>query len=69
MTLTQATIRAYDAGTHTATVEIPGPRITYLTGIAHSNEVDPADLTDGTQCILLMWDETDPAHSLIIATV
>lgn len=69
MTLILATVRAYDAITDTVSIEIAGPRITYLAGIARAAHIDPSlYIMAGTRCIVAMPDDTNPTEALVIAT-
>ncbi len=67
MDIRSATIRGWDAGTYTATVEIAGSLPVYLAGVPVARNIAGAEVVSGRPCAVLFFDEADPAEAVIIA--
>lgn len=66
MILTLATVDAYDAGTHTATITLLSAPTGALSAVACSEQIPAADLTAGTLCIVTISDTTP---NVVLCTV
>jgi hypothetical protein len=60
------TIRAYDAGTHTATVEIDGATDAFLAAIPVSRGIAGAEVTAGRRAAVLFTDAYNPAEAMVL---
>lgn len=63
----RGTLRGFDAGTYTATVEIDGSIATYLVGVPVARNIDSAELVSGRSVALWAFDAADPHSILLIA--
>ena len=61
------TIRAYDAGTHTATLEITGYAVSKLEGVAVADNIDGAVVLDGAGCVVAFNEGYSVADACVIA--
>ncbi len=68
MIIRRAIIRDYDKATHTATIEVWGGLATWLENVPVSHQVNWWNLTAGTQCAALFFDDTDQQDAVIVAT-
>jgi hypothetical protein len=60
-------LRGFDAGSHTATVEIDGSIATYLGGIPVARNIDAAELTTGRDVAVLFIDPLNPQSAVLFA--
>jgi len=67
MTIKRATIRAWNSGAHTATLQLSGSINLYLVGVATARNILSADMIVGRKCAVLFFDETNQADAVIIA--
>lgn len=59
------TIRAYDAGTNTASVEVTGYQASLLEGVPVALDVDAALLVDGARCLVVLNDGFDTSDTVV----
>jgi len=60
------TVRAYDAGTHTATVEIDGAPDAFLAGIPVNRGIAGGDVTAGRRAAILFTFTYNPTEAMIL---
>ncbi len=60
-------LRAFDAGSYTASVELLGSRRLFLTGLAVSRGLPSAEMTAGRMVGVAFFDESNPADAVVIA--
>jgi hypothetical protein len=61
------TIRAYDALTHTATVQYTESLGQHVAGVPVNQGIAAADVVAGRQCVVVEFDPTHPADAVILA--
>ncbi|MHB1007546.1 MAG: hypothetical protein ACYC3S_18185 [Chloroflexota bacterium] len=66
MTALRGIVRAFDAGTHTATVQIDGSRSTAQT-VAVSKGIAAGEMVAGRSCAILEFWPNDPAANVLVA--
>ncbi len=66
MEVWRATLRAFDAGTCTATVEVVGSRGFNLAGVPVSRGIAPAELVTGRLVYLVVQDPTNPTDAMVV---
>jgi hypothetical protein len=66
-TLRRGTIRAYDAGTHEATVQVAGSLSVWLETIPVSSGIPAAEVDVGDECAVLFFTDDNPDDAVIIA--
>src|SRR3970040_1279959 len=62
----KAVIRAYDAATHKATVQIVGSHPTLLTNLRVATDIPAADVQAGRQCAVLFLDPTNQDDAVVL---
>ena len=66
MEILSGTVRAYDAGTHTATVEIDGAPDAWLPGLPVNRGLDAAELVAGRRALVVFTSGTNPADAMLV---
>jgi hypothetical protein len=67
MEIRRGVLRAFDSGSYTATVEVAGSIATWLPGIAVARNIDSAELIDGRNVALLLFDASNPNDMVVCA--
>jgi hypothetical protein len=62
----RATLRAFDAATYTATVEIVGSRGFDLSGVPVCRGIPAVEMVAGRTAFALVADPTNPSDALIV---
>ena len=62
----RATLRAFDAATYTATVEVVGSRGFDLSGVPVSRGIPATEMIAGRTAFALVADRTNPRDALIV---
>ena len=60
-------LRAFDAGSYTASVELLGSRRLFLTGLAVSRGLPDAEMVAGRMVGVAFFDDSNPADAVVIA--
>lgn len=66
MNALRGTLRGFDPGTYTATVQLPGPVATDLK-VPVSRAIAAGELIAGRQCALLAFGSNDPQATVVVA--
>ena len=69
MRLLRGIIRAYEAATHRATVQLPGSTGAFHTGVPVASHVPAEHLTPGTACAVAAFDETNPENTVLLGVI
>ncbi len=67
MEILKATIRAFDADAHRATVQVSGSLATWLDGVPVARNIAPAEVTAGRACAVLFFDPANPSDAVVLA--
>jgi hypothetical protein len=67
MTVHKATIKSFDSGAYTATVQIAGSLSTYLSAVKVARNIASGEMTAGRSCAVLFFDGGNPAGAVVIA--
>ena len=67
MEIRHATLRSFDAGTHTATVEYAGSISVWLSGVPVARNIAGAELVAGRHCAVLQFDPSNPQDAVLAA--
>jgi len=65
-TLKRATIKAYNAGTHKATVQIAGSLSVWLNDIRVATNIPPPAVVPGRECAVLLFTDDNPDDGVIV---
>jgi hypothetical protein len=63
----KGTIRVYNAGPHTADVQVEGSLGVWLTGVPVAANIDAATVVVGRRCAVELFDEGNPTDVVITA--
>ena len=66
MELRRATLRSFDAGAYTASVQIVGSRSAYLDAVPVSRALPVGELVPGRDCVVVLFEPTDPTDSMVV---
>lgn len=59
-------IRAFDAGTKSATVEVEGSQLVYLAGVPVSRGIADAEVVAGRWCVVAWTGSQNPAECMVV---
>ena len=65
--ITRGTIKAYDAGSHSATVQLAGSLAVWLEDVAVSTAITGADVAVGDECGVVFFTGDDPDDAVIVS--
>lgn len=66
MELRRAVLRSFDPATYTASVQILGSRSAYLDAVPVSRGLPAAELVAGRDCVLVLFEPTDPTDAMVL---
>ncbi|HXF50240.1 MAG TPA: hypothetical protein VNM43_01000 [Dehalococcoidia bacterium] len=67
MTVRGGVVKAFDAGSYRATVQIAGSDASWLHGVPVARNVPAAELVSGRRCAVLFLDDANPEDAVVIA--
>jgi hypothetical protein len=67
MEIRRGTLRSFDSGTYTATVEISGSISVWLSGVPVARNVASAELVAGRSVAILQFDTSNPQDAVLTA--
>ena len=67
MALRRATLKIFDSGAYTATIQLPGSLSSWLTDVPVSRAISGAELTAGRYVALAHFDESNPKDCVVVA--
>jgi len=67
MEIRHGTLRSFDSGTYTATVEIAGSIAVWLSGVPVARNIAGVELVAGRHCALLHFDASNPKDVVLSA--
>ena len=67
MEMRRGVLRNFDAGTYRAAVEMAGSLSTYLTSVPVARNVAAADMVNGRNVALLLFDPSNPDDMVVAA--
>jgi hypothetical protein len=63
----RGTVRSFDAASYTATVQVVGSRSAYLDAVPVSRGLPVAEMVPGRDCVLAVFEPTDPTDLMLVA--
>ena len=66
MTIRRGTLKAYDAATYTATVQIVGSLALWLTAVPISRAISAGALVNGRTVAVAFFDDDVPTDSMVV---
>lgn len=67
MHVRQATVKAFDGGAYTATVQVQGSVSIWLRDVAVARNIASGEVTAGRKCAVLLFDEPNPKDAVVVA--
>ena len=67
MEIRRGIVRAFDAPSYTATVEVTGSIAVWLTGVPVSRDIAAGDLVAGRNVAIILFDAGNPSDAVICA--
>jgi len=67
MEMKRGTLRGFDAGSYTATVEIAGSVSVWLSGVPVARNIAGGELISGRSVALLLFDASNPNDAVVAA--
>ena len=59
-------IKAFSAGTYTATVQMEGSLSVWLEGVKVARNIDSADMVTGRCCAVIFFDRANPDDAVVV---
>jgi hypothetical protein len=66
MEMRRATLRAFDAVAYRASVQIVGSRSAFLDAVPVSRAIPAAEMVAGRDCVLVLFEPTDPTDCMVL---
>jgi hypothetical protein len=60
-------VKAFDAGTYKATVQVAGSLSVWLAGVAVARNIASAEMVAGRSCAVLFFDAANPQDAVVVA--
>ena len=67
VTVNKATLKNFDSGNYTATIEIAGSGKTYLEGVPVALNLPAGEITAGRKLAVLFFDEHNVKDAVVVA--
>lgn len=67
MKLRKATLRSFNSGNYTATVQLSGSYKVYLEDITVARNIQSAEMTTGRKVVVIFFDEHNPKEAVVTA--
>ncbi len=67
MTVLWGTVRAFNAATYTATVQVDGSLSVWLEGVPVARNIPASEMASGRRCLLLLADPANPRDGVLVA--
>jgi len=66
MIVRKGTLKGFNAGSYTATVQIAGSLSVWLADVPVARNIDAAQMVIGRHCALIFFSESDPRDALVV---
>jgi len=60
-------VKAFDAGTYKATVQVAGSLSVWLAGVAVARNIAAGEMVAGRSCAVLFFDAANPQDAVVVA--
>ena len=67
MRVRQGTVKAFDGGPYTATVQLQGSVAIWLRDVPVARNIASGEVTAGRKCAVLLFDEANPQDAVVMA--
>ena len=66
MIVRKGTVKGFDSGSYTATVQVAGSLAVWLEDVPVARNIDAADMVVGRRCALIFFSESNPRDALVV---
>lgn len=67
MTIRSGIVKAFDAGTYTATVQLTGSLAVWLSDLPVARNIPSAEMVAGRRCAIIFFDASNPRDAVVAA--
>jgi hypothetical protein len=67
MTIRRGIVKAFDAGSYTATVQVAGSLAVWLSDAPVARNIPSAEMLAGRRCALIFFDDANPQDAVVAA--
>jgi len=67
MKVRKATLKSFDSGNYTTTIQLSGSYKAYLEDVAVSRDISAAQMVVGRKLAVIFFDEHNPKEAVVIA--
>lgn len=67
MEVRKGVVKAFDAGTYKATVQVAGSLSVWLSGVAVARNIAVGEMVAGHGCAVLFFDAANPQDAVVVA--
>ncbi|GAG47464.1 unnamed protein product [marine sediment metagenome] len=67
MTIRSGIVKAFDAGTYTATVQLTGSLAVWLSDLPVARNIPSAEMVAGRRCAVIFFDASNPRDAVVAA--
>jgi hypothetical protein len=67
MVIKKAVLKAWQAGSYTATIQVSGSSKAYLEGVKVARNIPAAEMAQGRTLAVIFWDDNNPADAVVTA--
>jgi len=67
MTIRSGIVKAFDAGSYTATVQLTGSLAVWLSDLPVARNIPSAEMVAGRRCAVIFFDASNPRDAVVAA--
>ena len=67
MEIRRGTLKSFDSGAYTATIQMAGSLATWLQGIPVARNIASAEMVAGRTCAVILFDSANPQDAVVAA--
>jgi len=67
MTIRSGIVKAFDAGSYTATVQLTGSLAVWLSNLPVARNIPSAEMVAGRRCAVIFFDASNPRDAVVAA--
>ncbi len=67
MDIKRGTLKSFDSGAYTATLQMAGSLATWLQGIPVARNIPSAEMVAGRTCAVILFDPANPQDAVVAA--
>lgn len=67
MRVRNGTVKSFDAGAYTATVQLAGNLLVWLSGVPVARNISGGEVLAGRKCAVVFFDDTNPNDAVVVA--